>query len=153
MFKLMTSNNITQLHLNFCICRKDIVGCHNINTKVPPICPNVFSNFRNMSSNPLNINTNVVNNVILYRYEKPWMYKIASGFAIFALIGCLTMADNVYLILCKDLFNSNIDWGVRVKEHFLPLAAILIGVLAGKKYINFFIFTMYIVFHRFFNEL
>lgn len=85
-----------------------------------------------MSTNPLTVNTNVLNNVMLYRYEKPWMYKIASLFAIFALIGCLTMADNVYLTLCKDLFNSNIDLNTRIKNHFLPVSAILIGLLAGK---------------------
>lgn len=85
-----------------------------------------------MSTNPLNINTKVINNVMLYRFEKPWMYKIAAGFAIFALVGCLAMADNVYLILCKDLFNSNIDWGVRLRDHFLPVAAIGIGLVAGK---------------------
>lgn len=69
---------------------------------------------------------------MLYRNEKPYVYKCAFVFGILGLVGCLAMADNVYLILCKDLFNGAIPLFERLKNHALPLAAVLTGVVAGK---------------------
>ena len=84
----------------------------------------------------MKINTNVKNNVILYRFEKPWMYKGATIFSILALVACLAMSDTVYLILCKDLFNPEKDLLTRLKAHLLPLGVIIIGIVCGK--INFY---------------
>ena len=85
-------------------------------------------------TNPLQINTNIKNNVILYRYERPYMYKFATAFGVLSLIGCLTMADSVYNILCKNLLNPNEDLMTNLVAHALPLGAIAVGILAGKFY-------------------
>ncbi|OXU29312.1 hypothetical protein TSAR_014722 [Trichomalopsis sarcophagae] len=60
-----------------------------------------------IETNPLKVNTKVQNNVMLYRFEKPYLYKGALIFAGVALVGCVTMVDNVYLILCKNLWNPD----------------------------------------------
>lgn len=81
--------------------------------------------------NPLRVNTNVKNNVMLYRYNSDTLMRGAMIFAILATLGCLFMADNVYMILCKDLFNKTIPLKQRLWEHIFPLSAIVIGILAG----------------------
>ena len=83
-------------------------------------------------TNPLLINTKITNNVILFRYDKPWVYKVAFGFGCFATLSLLAMADLVYKALCTNLFNSAIDWKARLYAHAIPLTAIAIGVFGGK---------------------
>ncbi|KAL7305724.1 hypothetical protein TKK_0001977 [Trichogramma kaykai] len=96
---------------------------------------NIIQFFRSYSNvplaNPLKVNTKVLNNVMLYRFEKPFMFKAAAAFGILTCIGCLTMADTIYLVLCKDLFNPEKDLWTRLKAHVLPLAGISIGVICG----------------------
>lgn len=83
-------------------------------------------------TNPLKVKTNVKNNVMLYRFEKPYMYKCGIVFAGAVLIGCLAMADNVFMILCKGMFDKNKDLLTRIMEHLLPLSFVVIGLVAGK---------------------
>jgi len=103
--------------------------------------------------NPLKINTNVKNNVMLYRFERDVLMRGALLFSVIALVTCLFMADNVYLILCQDLFNNNIPLKERLYDHIFPLAAITIGISAGPLIIlGVWILTVrtikYIVLHK-----
>ncbi|XP_031780781.1 uncharacterized protein LOC100678230 [Nasonia vitripennis] len=84
-----------------------------------------------IETNPLKVNTKVQNNVMLYRFEKPYLYKGALIFGGVALVGCLAMADNVFLILCKNLWNPDKPLLTRLYEHALPLAFIAVGCIAG----------------------
>ncbi|XP_014213361.1 transmembrane protein 223 [Copidosoma floridanum] len=82
-------------------------------------------------NNPLRINTKIKNNVMLYRLEKDIFIRGSLLFGIVAMIGCLFMADSVYMVLCKDLFNPTIPWKTRLYDNIFPVSAVIIGILAG----------------------
>ncbi|KAJ8669718.1 hypothetical protein QAD02_000977 [Eretmocerus hayati] len=82
-------------------------------------------------ANPLIINTNVLNNVILYRFEKTLRFKLAAVFAVMTLLGCWFMVDNVYMLMCRGLFDHERDLMQRIREHTWPITAMVIGGLGG----------------------
>ncbi|XP_058807562.1 transmembrane protein 223 [Phymastichus coffea] len=91
----------------------------------------IFQYFRSTTTNPTDFNIKVKNNVMLYRFEKPYMFKLATVFAVFAFVGCFAMADIVYKVLCKDLWNSEKALRTRLIEHLLPISAVITGVAGG----------------------
>ncbi|XP_011504551.1 PREDICTED: transmembrane protein 223-like [Ceratosolen solmsi marchali] len=94
------------------------------------IRPSIFQFFKKFSTDRLSYNIKVENNVMLYKYENPWMFKISVVCAVLVFLGSLSMIDNVYLILCKDLFHEDKNLLTRLREHIFPLSLIAVGVLS-----------------------
>ena len=75
--------------------------------------------------------TNVLNNVIIYKYEKGVAFAIIIAFAFVQLFGMLSMAANVNSTFCQELWNSEMHWRERLAKHKYSVFAIICGVFFG----------------------
>jgi hypothetical protein len=112
--------------------RNNIFGWNSTNKQRVLICSKISQSFKNYSTNPLSYNTNVKNNVLLYKYERPWAYKLAFAFGIVTLFGCFCIANNIYIICFKQFFNTDVALKTRLYDHIFPMLMIVTALIGGK---------------------
>ncbi|XP_015590821.1 transmembrane protein 223 [Cephus cinctus] len=105
------------------------------NNKIIPKPGNRQLSTKQVSSveRPYEVNTNVANNVILYKFEKDRFHKLLTIFGFSQLFGWLTISYYIYISYCKNLFETE-NWIDHVKENpvrfFLLVSSTMLGVLS-----------------------
>lgn len=79
----------------------------------------VEKNYENPSS--------VLNNVIIFKYDRDRAVMIVFTFVIVQFVGMFAMASNVYNTFCQDLFDPDKSWRTKIWEHKFSLFAISAG--------------------------
>ncbi|XP_051155827.1 transmembrane protein 223 [Leptopilina boulardi] len=73
----------------------------------------------------------ILNNVLIFKFERSTTYKVVITFAFIQLFGMITMANNIYRTFCKDLFDETKTWRQKLATHPFSLLAIFIGCTCG----------------------
>lgn len=82
-------------------------------------------------SNPLDVNTNVQNNVLVYKFNRELLCKGAFFLGMVCMLGLLSMADNVYRVYIKQQ-NKALPLKDRLIKFAIPATAVFIGLTCGE---------------------
>ncbi|XP_033231246.1 transmembrane protein 223 isoform X2 [Belonocnema kinseyi] len=75
--------------------------------------------------------TAVLNNVIIYKYERGTAFAFIMVFSVIQLFGMLSMASNLYTTFCADIFNREKSWSTRLLECKYSVFGIASGCFFG----------------------
>lgn len=93
----------------------------------------------------LDVNTNVQNNVILYKYERDKYFWTIRVFAFGQLFGWSMLALYTYTPEFFDIFKTDIKFKEFLKEHVFRFGTFVFSIFAGKTF--YFFFTVKIYFY------
>lgn len=79
----------------------------------------------------MDYSSKILNNVLIFQFERPVAYKIVVSFAFIQLFGMYSMVTNIYDTYCQDLFEAAKSWKERIKSHPFSLVTIAIGCIFG----------------------
>lgn len=86
----------------------------------------------------MDYSSKILNNVLIFQFERPVAYKIVVSFAFIQLFGMYSMVTNIYDTYCQDLFEAAKSWKERIKSHPFSLVTIAIGCIFGKYFKKIF---------------
>lgn len=93
---------------------------------------------RHQQTSKFDVNTNVQNNVILYKNENNGYFRTFQLFAIGQLFGWSVLAFYTYTPGFFDIFTTDIKFMEFLKEHVIQLSLFTCSIFIGKTYFLLF---------------